>query len=213
MQKIVGSPSQAQLLIKQGSQATLATSVNFHSRTSRNQCSQSQLFPSMSRQKLREERMDQITQDNIAMLKRLQQAKSNYNFQQYDIERKQTEKRLNQLAYHKSSSPSPIKAEALSKFHRINGAGLGANGEKMTNRELYEIYQNSQCKQSLNDETTYNLGPGQDEQTYPDILSEKKIFSAYEPTRDEKQSSMFPDIRKSQQNFGNITQDAFFQKN
>lgn len=112
----------------------------FFSVGSRNNVTQSQLFPSMSKQKLREEKMDQITQDNIAMLKRLQQAKSNYNVVKMDQDRRKTEQRLNQIAYHKSPSPSPIKEGTLNKFNRVNGAGLGPSGDKMTNRELYDLY-------------------------------------------------------------------------
>ena len=84
--------------------------------------------------------------------------------------REQKEKIIEQIKYHKARSPI---GNILNKKHFKHEV---KSSEKMTNRQLYEAYQNSIFKQSA-DDTQTGFSNNDMNRTYLD-MSEKKISSA-----------------------------------
>ena len=93
--------------------------------------------PSIARTR-REKSQDKITQENIALLKKLQAQKSNYNVVGWEQERKETERLARNLQQHRS----PQRAAKTSKAHHRRSIQT-SQGVPDSNREMYELYQKS----------------------------------------------------------------------
>ena len=148
------------------------------------------------------------------MLKRLQQAKSNFNVKQWNSERKQTEKRLNQIS-NLLATPDDKQYFQKGKFGRVYMVSPQKRAQQhLSNKELFELYNQNSANQKDNT-TSQQIFESQLPQsmtrTFMD-LSEKKIMSAYEPQRDGIESpTFFPDIKKSA-NDGFVTQNNFLKR-
>jgi hypothetical protein len=93
--------------------------------------------PSIARTR-REKSQDKITQENIALLKKLQAQKSNYNVVGWEQERKETERLARNLQQHRS----PQRVAKTSKANHRRSIQT-SQGVPDSNREMYELYQKS----------------------------------------------------------------------
>lgn len=148
------------------------------------------------------------------MLKRLQAAKSNFNVKQWNSERKQTEKRLNQITnlITQPDDKQHFQKGKLGRVYLASPQKLRPHDKQyLSNKELYDLYnQNSaQYRGNTTSQQIFESNmPQSMTRTFMD-LSEKKIMSAYEPQRDGIESpTFFPDI-KQPMNEGFVTQNNF----